>query len=274
MKKLMIPLTLCLAAIFMAVSCKDPEPTPDDPDIVDTTDTDLGFTKPTCEAFVHDIVDGGFENCWYKQEMSNEIYVEYQSSVFYSLNSLHALMDNPSMMLTSSPITAYRDKTDPHSGKSCMKLVTGQLTDGNGQLLIPGAMAPLDENFVYQFLHPDVYPEGINVKKAYTDKPTAIKGFYKYLPVNGDEGSICVELFNGSEKIARGYQRFGSDVSQWTSFNIPIDYTINGGSLSTAQPTHISIIVSSSADYNFADLTNCQGQVGSTLWLDDISFEF
>ena len=271
MKKMMIPMLLCLAVIFMAASCDKPEPPKPDPTPVDTTDTDLGFTKPTCEAFVHDIVDGGFENCWYKQEMSNEIYVEYQSSVFYSLNSLHALLDVQSMMLTSSPITAYREKNDPHSGKSCMKLVTGLLTDGQGSLLIPGAMAPLDENFVDQFLNS---ADGINVKKPYSDKPTAIKGFYKYLPVNGDEGSICVELFNGSEKIARGYQRFGSDVSQWTSFNIPIDYTINGGSLSTAQPTHISIIVSSSADYNFADLTNCQGQVGSTLWLDDISFEF
>ena len=126
MKKMMIPLTLCLAAIFMAVSCKDPDdPTPPKPDIVDTTDTDLGYTKPTCDAFVHDIVDGGFEDCWYKQEMSNEIYVEYQSSVFYSLNSLRALLDVESMMLTSSPITAYREKNDPHSGKSCMKLVTG-----------------------------------------------------------------------------------------------------------------------------------------------------
>ena len=153
MKKLMIAMLLCLAVIFMAASCDKPEPPKPDPTPVDTTDTDLGFTKPTCEAFVRDIVDGGFEDCWYKQEMSNEIYVEYQSSVFYSLNSLHALLDVQSMMLTSSPITAYRDKSDPHSGKSCMKLVTGLLTDGQGSLLIPGAMAPLDENFVDQFLN-------------------------------------------------------------------------------------------------------------------------
>lgn len=274
MKKMIFPMLLCAAFVFMAVSCENPNEPEPDPTPVDTTDTDLGFIKPECEAFVHDIVDGGFENCWYKQEMSNEIYVEYQSSVFYSLNSLHALLDVPAMMLNSSPITAYRDKSDPHSGKSCMKLVTGLLTDGGGQLLIPGAMAPLDENFVYQFLHPDEYPEGINIKKPYTDKPTALKGFFKYHPVNGDEGSICVELYNGSEVIARGYQRFTTDETQWSSFNIPIDYTVNGGSLSTAQPTHISIVVSSSADYNFADLTHCQGQVGSTLWLDDISFDF
>lgn len=271
MKKLMIPMLLCLAVVFMAASCEKPDKPKPKPTPVDTTDSDLGFTQPECEAFVHDIVDGGFENCWYKKEMSNEIYLEYQSSVLHSLNSLHALLDVSSMMLNTSPITAYRDKSDPHTGKSCMKLVTGELTDGQGRLLIPGAIAPLDDNFVDQFLNS---ADGINVKKPYTDKPTAFKGYFKYQPVNGDHGSFCVELYNGNDVIARGYSEFGDNVGEWTSFNVPIDYTVNGGSISTAQPTHISIIISSSAAYNFADLTNCQGEVGSTLWIDDIAFEF
>ena len=271
MKKLMIPMLLCLAVVFMAASCEKPDDPEPDPTPVDTTDTDLGFDVPTCEAFTKQIVDGGFEDCWYKRQMSNEVYLDYKSSVLHSLNSLHGLLDVSAMMLTSSPITAYRDKTDPHSGKSCLKLVTGLLTDGQGQLLIPGAIAPLDDDFVNQFLNS---ADGINVKRPYTEKPAAFKGYFKYQPVNGDHGSFCVELYNGSEVIARGYSEFGDNVGEWTAFNVPIDYTINGGSMSTAQPTHISIIISSSAAYNFADLTHCQGQVGSTLWLDDISFDF
>lgn len=264
------PLMFVAALAVTFTGCKDPEPTPT-PD----PESEIGYTKPDCAKFTHQIVDGGFEDCWYKQKMNNEEYVEYQSSVFYTLNNLHAMMDVPSMMLTSSPITAYRDDTDPHSGNYCMKLVTDQLTDqSKGRLLIPGAIAPLDENFVYQFLHNDEYPEGINVKKAYTDKPTAFKGYFKYKPVNGDYGSIKVELYNGSNVIARGYERFDNEVTSWTSFNIPMDYTVNGGSMETANPTHISIIISSSGAYNFEDLTSCQGEVGSTLWIDDIELEF
>ena len=269
MKKTLFPFMFVAALAVTFTGCKDPEPDPE------PETPELGYIKPDCDPFTRQIVDGGFENCWYKQRMSNEVYEEYQSSVLYTLNNLHAMLDVPSMMLTSSPITAYRDTIDPHSGNCCMKLVTGELTDqSKGRLLIPGAIAPLDENFVYQFLHSDEYPNGINVKKAYTEKPTAFKGYFKYKPVNGDYGSIKIELYNGNEVIARGFQSFNSEVSTWSTFNIPIDYTLNGGSLQTATPTHISIIISSSGAYNFADLTNCQGQVGSTLWIDDIEFEF
>lgn len=266
MKKLFAPITMLIAVVMMAASCDKPTPQPDpDPTIPDPYE-DLSFTKPLPAAFTKQIVDGGFEDCWYKEQMSNEIYAEYQSSVFYTLNNLHAMMDVPAMMLTSSPITAEREMSDPHGGKCCMKLVTGELTDqSKGRLLIPGAIAPLDENFVDQFLNDE---NGINVKKPYTEKPTAFKGYFKYKPVNGDFGSFCVELYNGNEVIGRGYQRLDNEVTSWQSFNVPIEYT------STSTPTHISIIISSSGDYNFADLTNCHGEVGSTLWIDDIEFDF
>ncbi len=271
MKKILVPLMIAAAFALALVGCKEPEPEP-----TPTPGQESGYVKPDCAPFTKQIVDGGFEDCWYKVKMNNEEYYEYQSSVFYSLNNLHAMLDVPSMMLTSSPITAHRETTDPHSGNVCLKLVTGELTDqSKGRLLIPGAIAPLDENFIDQFLNiSGNYPDGINVKRAYTEKPTAFKGYFKYLPVNGDYGSICVELYNGSQMIARGYQRFDSNVNAWTSFNIPIDYTVNGGNYSDATPTHISIILSSSGAYNFADLTNCQGEVGSTLWLDDVELDF
>lgn len=267
---------MMFAAVLVAcaVSCKDPvEPTPTPtPTPVDTTDNDLSFDKPTCDPFTHQIVDGGFENCWYKVALQNEVYVEYQSSLLYSLNSLHALMEIPALMMTSAPYTAYRERTDPHGGTSCMKLVSGMLSDqSKGQILVPGAIAPLDENFVDQFLNS---PDGMNVKHPYSDKPTAFKGFYKYAPVNADKGSVRVELYAGNNIIARGYQEFEGNVNSWTAFNVPIDYTVNGGTFESAAPTHISIVISSSAGYDFADLTHCTGEPGSTLWVDDIEFEF
>lgn len=247
-------------AVCAFVGCKDPEepkPTPD-PDPV----------EPVSEVFTKQIVDGGFESCWYSQEMTNESYLEYKSSVFYTLNNLHALIEVPDLMLTSAPVTAYRDE-DAHSGNYCMKLVTGVLTDqSKGRLLIPGAIAPLDPNFVYQFLTPSEYPDGINVKREYHEKPDRLKGYFKYTSVAGDSASISVKLYNGSEVIGEGLFVEYNTVESWTNFEAPIAYTSN------VTPTHVSIIISASAGYNFADLTHCEGQEGSTLWIDDLEFTF
>lgn len=246
-------------AILAFVGCEDPDeptPTPTDPE------------EPVSEEFTKQIVDGGFESCWYSQEMTDETYLEYKSSVFYTLNNLHALIEVPDLMLTSSPITAYRDE-DAHGGNYCMKLVTGVLTDqSKGRLLIPGAIAPLDQNFVYQFLTPSEYPDGINVKREYHEKPEVLKGYYKYIPVAGDSASVSVKLYNGSDVIAEGYFLEKNAVNAWTQFEVPIVYS------NSATPTHISIIISASAGYNFADLTHCEGQEGSTLWIDDLGFTF
>ena len=246
-------------ALCAFVGCKDPEePQPSIPDP----------EEPASEEFTKQIVDGGFESCWYSQEMTNETYLEYKSSVFYTLNNLHALIEVPDLMLTSSPLTAYRD-SDAHGGNYCMKLVTGVVTDqSKGRLLIPGAIAPLDQNFVYQFLTPREYPDGINVKREYHEKPDKLMGYFKYSSVEGDSASFSVKLYNGSDVIGEGYFLEKNSVNEWTMFEAPIVYT------SSATPTHISIIISASAGYDFADLTHCQGREGSTLWIDDLEFTF
>lgn len=266
MKKILSLLLMCAVVTFVSVSCEDPDepkpnptPNPDEPGSWPTE-------APACEAFTHQIVDGGFETQWYQPQGSE--YLEYQSSVFYTLNSLSIMRDIPAMQVTNAPITSVLDSETPHSGKYAMKLVTGILRDAaNGQLLIPGAIAPLNTNFVDEFLNS---PDGINVKRPYTDKPTSISGYFKYASVAGDSASICVELFNGSTVIARGYFLQKTSASSWTHFTAPIEYT----DYASATPTHISIVISSSAGYNFADLTNCKGQDGSTLWIDDLELGF
>ena len=94
-------------------------------------------------------------------------------------------------------------------------------------------------------------------------------GYYKYAPVASDSASISVKLYNGSEVIAEGYLLEKNEVNTWTQFEVPMVY-----SNTSATPTHISIIISASAGYDFADLTNCQGQEGSSLWIDDLEFTF
>ncbi len=261
-------MAIAMVALLFA-SCTDPEE-PDAPTPTPTpTNNSFPNSMPACAPFVDQIIDGGFENQWFNQTTSFDTYLEYRSTVFTSLNSLHAMLDVPAMQLTQSPITTYCDSVTPHTGRFALKLVTGELRDAShGRLLIPGATAPLDTTYVYQFLTPDEFPDGINVKRPYTARPTVFKGYYRYTPVAGDSASMIVRLYDGDQIIGEGVQMVYNDVNAWTGFDAHINYT------SSATPTHISIILSSSAGYNFADLTNCQGQVGSTLWIDDLEFEF
>ena len=263
MRKLFTVLFAVFACIVFFASCeKEPEPDPVKPT---PSNTEFPTSKPDCAPFTKEIVDGGFESCWYWQSTQNDTYLEYQSSVLMSLNMLHALEDM--IPGTTAPISAFCDSLTPHSGKYAMKLVSGRIHDEqNGELFLPGAMAPLNENFIDEFLNDG----NISVKRPYTEKPTAIKGYYKYAPVDGDAGSITVTLYNGDNVIAEGTLSESNTVGEWTAFNIPI----TGENYATTTPTHISIIFSASEGYNFADLLSCTGKEGSALWLDDVEFVF
>lgn len=253
-------MSACIA--FFASCEKEPVAEPEKPT---PPNTDFPTSKPECEAFTKQFVDGGFETCWYWQATQNGSYLEYQSSVLMSLNMLHALED--AIPGTIAPFTAYCDNETPHSGKYAMKLVSGRIHDDhNGELFLPGAIAPLNETFISEFLDDG----NINVKKPYSEKPISLKGYYKYSPIEGDTASVSVKLYNGNDIIAEGTFVERDAVNEWTEFNIPIV----GTDYETTTPTHISIIISSSAGYDFSHLTNCVGQEGSTLWIDDLEFVF
>lgn len=264
MKKLFTILFATLALTAFVTSCeKEPQPAPQGTDT--PTNTEFPTSKPECEPFTKQFVDGGFENCWYWQSTQNNTYLEYQSSVLLSLNMLHALEDM--IPGTTAPFSAHCDSLTPHSGRFAMKLVSGRIHDeNNGELFLPGAIAPLNETFINEFLTDG----NINVKKPYTEKPTALKGYYKYTPVEGDTASVSVKLYNGDEVIAEGSFVEKNTVSGWTEFNIPI----TGANYDATTPTHISIIISASAGYDFSNLMNCVGKEGSTLWIDDFELIF
>lgn len=264
MKKLFAFMFVSAVMAASFISCEK-EPQPEKPQNNTPTHTDFPTSKPECAAFTKEFVDGGFESCWYWQSTQNDTYLEYQSSVLLSLNMLHALEDM--IPGTTAPFSAFCDSVTPHSGNYAMKLVSGRIHDDNvGELFLPGAIAPLNESFISEFLSDGF----INVKKPYTEKPTAIKGYYKYVPVSDDIASIRVILYNGDEVIAEGELTQSNTIENWAAFNIPI----TGENYASATPTHISIIFSASANYDFADLANCTGKEGSTLWLDDIELVF
>lgn len=208
------------------------------------------------------IEDGSFETKWasYAAESGNYLDYSYEDSLdlLMTLNVLYQLPADP----LPGVLTAFRE-TSAQDGNYAIRLTSHYL---GGFLLIPGALGTISNNFIEQFLS----SEGvISVKKEFPFKPLALKGYYKYSPVSGDSAVIDMELFNGSTSIAKGKLMEYNTVSSWTSFDIPFIY-----SDTTLAATHIKLLFIASAGYNFDDLMSCVGQENTSLFIDNIYFDY
>ncbi|WP_028978861.1 PCMD domain-containing protein [Sporocytophaga myxococcoides] len=103
----------------------------------------------------------------------------------------------------------------------------------------------------------------------YTDKPTGFNVYYKYNPVNGDSCSIAIYLFKWNsvnksrDTVGIGYFQTNQEVSNYTLLSVPVTYK------SQVTPDSATMTFSSSAGGK-----ELKGQVGSTLFIDNLSLDF
>jgi hypothetical protein len=103
----------------------------------------------------------------------------------------------------------------------------------------------------------------------FTGRPVAMKGWYKYTPVGGDSAWMYIKLTkwntttNTREQIGYIEKRDYAAVNAYTSFDMPINYSSN------AIPDSIIIVFSASAGAEQG-----VGQVGSSLWIDDVVLDY
>lgn len=122
-------------------------------------------------------------------------------------------------------------------------------------------------------------------------RPIKLTGYYKYTPgtsmnKNGkiptdrtltvDECDIYVKLWSGDEVIAESHFITNQTVSEYTRFDLPIEYTNM-----TKRPDKITIVATSSrygGEFEGTNMFNTKvvGQVaaGSTLWVDDFELSY
>lgn len=122
-------------------------------------------------------------------------------------------------------------------------------------------------------------------------RPVKLTGYYKYTPgtsmnKNGkiptdrtltvDECDIYVKLWSGDEVIAESHFITNQTVSEYTRFDLPIEYTNM-----TKRPDKITIVATSSrygGEFEGTNMFNTKvvGQVaaGSTLWVDDFELSY
>lgn len=115
-------------------------------------------------------------------------------------------------------------------------------------------------------------------------RPTKLSGYFKYQPgatmsdgsvpsekLEKDECDIYIQLWSGGETIGEGHFITNENVSEYTHFEIPIEYTVTN-----KRPDKIAIVATSSRYGGYFDGMNVIGQlaIGSTLWVDDFELSY
>lgn len=115
-------------------------------------------------------------------------------------------------------------------------------------------------------------------------RPTKLSGYFKYQPgatmsdgsvpsekLEKDECDIYIQLWSGGETIGEGHFITNETVSEYTHFEIPIEYTVTN-----KRPDKIAIVATSSRYGGLFDGMNVIGQlaIGSTLWVDDFELSY
>lgn len=206
-------------------------------------------------AYAQQLPDGGFEEWKTGKNYQGETYDDLANPFWQTLNVLSTL---PPEMGTG-PVVVFKEQ-----GKTgfCPRMESNQLTLGEKTIFLPGVVGAITVV---------IDKQTALFGRPYTGRPEALKGVMKYKPVNGDSAAIFVEVYKTSESgqrqmITRNEVIYKEAITDWTEFNIPLDY------LSDETPDSICVLFVSSAGYDFKDLFNCQGQIGSTLWVDNCRF--
>jgi hypothetical protein len=250
MKKTHLPFIIVLLLFFSLLTVTRCRPYIDPPIIInEELNCDLN-------------IKGGCFNQWVKvNDGFDNICMEPAGNYLRTLNYLTTL---PASAGGPGPLTTDSTR-DSWSGKYAALLITGTFSPQGTPILIPGLVGTDSL---------DLPNSTIILGKRYADTimPVKFRGYYKYAPVGGDSGmvSILFSKYNPSlhkrDTIGFARQIYKAVVSNYTMIDLPINY------FSTTKPDSLTLLICSSAGVNFVDLTNCKGQVGSKMWIDEIEF--
>lgn len=210
------------------------------------------------------IEDGGFDFWHEDEDARGEKFYDLSDEFWGTLNMLATL---PPEQFTG-PVTVFRDKgrsgaDDDYAPRmESSSMVFGEESTTIFLPGVVGAMTVITETQTAKFGRP------------FEGRPSSLKGYMKYSPVEGDSASIFVELYKFNEAlgtrqiIGRVEKKFYESINDWTEFNLDIKYN------SDVMPDSVTVLFVSSAGYNFDDLFACKGQKGSALWVDDVEFVY
>jgi hypothetical protein len=207
-----------------------------------------------------EIPDGSFENWIYKTSAPNGPYWEFENDYMYTLNSLHTLEKE-------SDFTAFRDGSNTQHGQYCIKLVSGRVPVGITYVFLPGMVGSISQGFVNEFIGSN---GEVNLTRLWEyDTPHAMEGYYKYSPKNGDSAIIDIGFYDYDHEVFSVKKMIYNTVEKWEKFSIDIPEQYWG-----EQYYMIRLLFVASAGVNWEHLDESVGQLGSTLWVDNVSLNY
>ncbi len=154
--------------------------------------------------------------------------------------------------------------TDAHSGNYAAHLVNiKSFTVANGMMTTGRVHAEMDKTKAYAY----TIPEDWYFHMRLSGRPDSIAGWIKYIPKDGDKGSLNFDLHLGAyRKPARqedsvhlvGSAEYIVDTTleEWTRFCVPFTY------FKDTLPEYVLAVISSGNGFD--------AQEGSEMWLDDL----
>lgn len=221
-------------------------------------------TKNSNEDFK--IPNGGLEN-WYNVPVSATLnYDDLGTGPTDNwLGTLNSLAMVPQSAGGPGPVTVYK-VTDAHAGAYAAKVVSANFPLGKVTVFIPGMVGTAVMN--------NATVSAILGKPCIDCKPSKFKGYYKYSPLKGDSCSALILLskWNNVTKqrdtVGYGEMVQHNAVNTYTEFEIPVTYRTNG------PVDSITVLVLASAGFNVNNFMGCAGQVGNTMYVDDLTLDY
>lgn len=177
-------------------------------------------------------------------------YLELKPTTFWAnLNSLCKL---------GQPIITVTQTTDAVSGKAALLrtqilgIANADSTPGFGSRLIPGLINS-------GALNTSNLNNPLIQGQPYTGRPSCMRGYYKFFPIQGDSAAIYVELRKNGAIVGKAALSVTAPTATYTQFDLPITY------FNTNTPDSINIVFASSS----GALSN-KGRKGTRLYLDEV----
>ncbi len=179
-----------------------------------------------------------------------------------TLNSLAAV---PAVAGGPGPVTVFKTN-DKYSGNYAAKAVSANFPLGIINIFIPGMIGTAVMN--------NAAVTAVLGKPCNDCRPSKLKGYYKFEPVNGDS-CIALLLLSKWNSVAKKRDTIGygkwiqkEAVSEWSPFEVSVNYT------GTGTVDSITMLVVASAGFNVLNFVGSKGQAGTTMYVDDLALEY
>lgn len=212
-------------------------------------------------AFSQSNLPNGDMEGWHDVTVGTVTYLQIDGPFFNTLNELAAVPPP----IGPGPLTVEKED-NAHSGSWCAKLKSDNFTMIPNDVFIPGMLGSTKL---------DMANNGIKLGYPCAGcKPTKFYGWYKFDQVNSDS---CAAVLLASKwnttlhkKDTIGYCRtdFKVPQSEWTYFELPVTYT------GSDTPDSLLVLLVSSGGFSAINLMGGVGQVGNTMYVDDISIDY